>query len=308
MALARLAPEQSGSIAVRLASETDPRLRVAACRALSAARQSGTAAALALLSADPDPDVRRAAYLGLGQLGEAAVAPLAAALTSRSGDPGEVEAIVQALGATGAPSSLPLLSPLLGGALAPAAASAIGRLGAPAGVPVLLAALQGGGAIGSLEIVEGLAALGSVDAGEALSAELLSDRPTVRAAAARAVGRLRYEPASPRLEALRSDYDAEVRRAAREALARLPVRAAPEALTTTDGVRQGRTAIKASTSCGMGGSPRSAAEPVSCSVPMPDVSAAADASAPVAGSLGGRSGRRSSSRRRWCPGSRRPSA
>ena len=72
--------------------------------------------------------------------------------------------------------------------------------------------------------MEALAALGSVDAGEALSAELLSDRPTVRAAAARAVGRIRYEPASARLEALRSDYDADVRRAAREALARLPVR------------------------------------------------------------------------------------
>jgi HEAT repeat protein len=224
VALARLAPEHSGSIAARLATEADPRLRVAACRALSAARPTGTAATLALLSADPDPNVRRAAYLGLGQLGEAAVAPLAAALTSRSGDPGEIEAIIQALGSTGAPSALPLLSPLLGGAAAPAAASAIGRLGAPAGVGVLLAALQGGGANGSLEIVEGLAALGSADAGEALTAELLSDRPTVRAAAARAIGRLRYEPASSRLEALRSDYDAEVRRAAREALARLPVR------------------------------------------------------------------------------------
>jgi HEAT repeat protein len=72
--------------------------------------------------------------------------------------------------------------------------------------------------------VEALSALGSTEAGEALSAELLSDRPTVRAAAARALGRLRYEPASGRLEALRSDYDADVRRASREALARLPVR------------------------------------------------------------------------------------
>ncbi len=224
LALARLAPEQSGPIVARLAAEADPRLRVAACRSLSAARQPGAGAALALLSADQDPDVRRAAYQGLGQLGEAAVAPLAAALTSRLEDPEELEAIVRALGATGTPSALPILSPLLAGALAPAAASAIGRLGAPAGVAVLLAALQGGGASGTLEIVEALAALGSEDAGEALSAELLSDRPSVRAAAARALGRLRYEPASSRLEALRSDYDVEVRRAAREALARLPVR------------------------------------------------------------------------------------
>jgi hypothetical protein len=37
------------------------------------------------------------------------------------------------------------------------------------------------------------------------------------------VGRLRFEPAASRLEALRADYDADVRRGAREALARLPV-------------------------------------------------------------------------------------
>ena len=182
------------------------------------------AAALALLSADPEPEVRLAAYAGLGTLGGPGVAPLAAALPLRTGEPSEVEAIIRALGATGDPSALPLVSPLLAGARAPAAAAAIARLGLPAGVPVLLAALQSGGAYGRLEIVEALSALGSPEAGEALFAELLSDRPAVRAAAARALGRLRYEPASARLEALRADYDADVRRASREALARLPVR------------------------------------------------------------------------------------
>ena len=224
VALARLAPEQSGPLTARLAADTDPRLRVAAAQALSAARQPGAAAALALLSTDQDPEVRRAAYRGLGPLGGPGVAPLAAALHARSGDPEEVETIVAALGATGDPSALPLIAPLLSGALAPAAAAAIGRLGLPAGVPVLLAALDSGGANGRLEIVEALSSLGSPEAGEALSAELLSDRPPVRAAAARALGRIRHEPASARLEALRSDYDAEVRRASREALARLPVR------------------------------------------------------------------------------------
>ena len=224
VALARLAPEQSGVLSARLAAGADPRLRMAAARALSGTRQPGALAALALLSADPEPEVRKAAYVGLGPLGGPAVAPLATALTRWAGDPEEVEAIVQAIGATGDPSALPLVSPLLAGAFAPAAASAIGRLGAPAGVTALLAALRSGGANGRLEIVEALSALGSADAGEALSGELLSDRPAVRAAAARALGRLRYEPASGRLEALRADYDADVRRASREALARLPVR------------------------------------------------------------------------------------
>jgi HEAT repeat protein len=224
VALARLDPQQSGPLAARLAAASDPRLRVAACRALSAARPPDAAGALANLSVDPDAEVRRAAYLGLGPLGAPAVAPLAAALSSRSADPEEVEAIVRALGASGDASAVPIVAPFLAGALAPAAAGAIGRLASPAGVPVLLAALQSGGAAGRLEVVEALSALGSTEAGEALSAELLSDRPTVRAAAARALGRLRYEPASGRLEALRSDYDADVRRASREALARLPVR------------------------------------------------------------------------------------
>lgn len=73
-------------------------------------------------------------------------------------------------------------------------------------------------------MVEALGALGSPDAGEALSTELLGDRASVRAAAARALGRIRHEPAARRLDALRADYDAEVRRAAREALGRLPLR------------------------------------------------------------------------------------
>ena len=40
----------------------------------------------------------------------------------------------------------------------------------------------------------------------------------------RALGRLRYEPAAAGLEALKSDYLVRVRRAAIEALARLPSR------------------------------------------------------------------------------------
>lgn len=224
VALSLLAPEQSEPLAARLAAEADPRLRVAASRALAASRQPGAGAALALLSADREPEVRLAAYAGLGTLGGPGVVPLAAALPLRYGDPFEAEAIVRALGATGDPSALPVVSPLLTGALAPEAAAAIARLGLPAGVPVLIAALQSGGANGRIEIVEALSALGSMEAGEALSAELLSDRPAVRAAAARALGHLRFEPASARLEALRADYDADVRRASREALARLPVR------------------------------------------------------------------------------------
>ncbi len=223
VALSRLAPEQSGPLVSRLESSAEPRLRIAAARALSAARQPGAAGALSRLAEDPDGEVRRAAYLGLGPLGGTAVQPLGAALSAGAGDQAEGEAVVEALGMTGDPSAVPILSPLLAGALAPGAAVAIGRIGDPAGTAALLAALPTGGPNGRLEIVEALGALGSADAGESLSTELLSERAPLRAAAARALGRIRYEPASRRLDALRADYDADVRRASREALGRLPM-------------------------------------------------------------------------------------
>jgi HEAT repeat protein len=72
------------------------------------------------------------------------------------------------------------------------------------------------------EAVEALAALAGSEAGAAIGRLVTSDRAEVREAAVRALGRLRYEPASPWLEALKSDYSGRVRRAAIEALARLP--------------------------------------------------------------------------------------
>jgi HEAT repeat protein len=72
-----------------------------------------------------------------------------------------------------------------------------------------------------------LGVLGAPEASEPLSRELTSDRPEVRGAAARALGRLRHEGSAARLEALRTDYFADVRRAAVEALARLPTLAPP---------------------------------------------------------------------------------
>jgi HEAT repeat protein len=89
-------------------------------------------------------------------------------------------------------------------------------------VALLAAALDRPDSTGRLELVEALAQIGGGSAASALARELTSDRPQVRAAAARALAVIRYEPASGRLEALRSDYYGQVRRAAVEALAKLP--------------------------------------------------------------------------------------
>lgn len=222
VALARLAPASSGPLVFRLACDPDARLRAAAARALPASSAVAGVEALALLAKDPDAEVRKAATVSLGSLGSAGLAPLAAALAAGLGDADEASATARALGATGDPRALPLLAPMLSGAQAPAAAAAMGRLGAAAGSPLLIAALEAGLAAGRVEIIEALGQIGSPEAGDPLTRELTSDRPEVRSAAARALGRLRHEGASKRLEALRADYYADVRRGAVEALARLP--------------------------------------------------------------------------------------
>jgi len=227
VALARLAPDSSEPLATRLAGDPDPRLRAAAARALAVSRPAAGAETLALLAKDGDAAVRRAAIAALGTMGGSGLAPLAAALAARREDGEEASATVRALGATGDPGALPLLASMLAGEQAPAAAVAIGRLGAAAGSSLLLAALVKGQASGRVEVIEALGLLGSPEAGEAVARELTSDRPEVRSAAARALGRLRYEGSATRLEALRADYYVDVRRGAVEALARLPTRIPP---------------------------------------------------------------------------------
>jgi len=223
-ALARLQPDSAGPLLARISTSSDPVLRVAAARGFGATRLPTAVPPLAALSRDPDAEVRLAAYAALGPLGSPGLATLVAALPGRSGDPAELEAILRALGATGDPAAVPPIAGQLGGDQAATAASALGRLAAPGAVAPLVVLLESGSRAGRVEAVEALGQLGSADAGEALNRELLSDRPAVRAAAARALGKIRYEGASARLEALRSDYYADVRKAALEALARLPVR------------------------------------------------------------------------------------
>jgi HEAT repeat protein len=222
VALARLQPDSASPLLARLASSTDPILRTAAARGFGATRQAAAVPPLAALSRDADPAVRIAAYEALGPLGSPGLAALVAALPARSGDPEDLEAILDALGATGDPAAVPSIAGQLGGAHASTAATALGRLGAPGAVAPLVALLESGARGGRVEAVEALGLLGSTEAGEVLTRELLSDRPSIRAAAARALGKIRHESASARLEALRSDYYVDVRRAAREALARLP--------------------------------------------------------------------------------------
>lgn len=223
VALARLRADGAGALATVFSADPDEALRAGATEALALlGGEAGRRRALQALE-DPSPRVRLAGAAALPRAGAEGVAPMAAALERAApSDARWREALAGALAATGSPQAVAPLAALLSGPEAGVAAAALGRLSVRDGARPLLQLLERPSALGRAEAVEALAQLLGAEAGEALAGEILNDRPEVRVAAARALGRVRFEGASPRLEALRSDYYGEVRRAAVEALARLP--------------------------------------------------------------------------------------
>jgi len=172
---------------------------------------------------DPSERVWPVAAEVLGRMGPPAVSALSRATAeARPGDSTRLATLARALGETGAPEAVATLSALARGPAAGAAAVALGRIGTRDATSALLALLARPGEMGRVEAIEALAALEAGEAGPEMARQLTSDRPAVRAAAARALGRLRQDSAGGWLEALGSDYDGQVRRAAIEALAKLP--------------------------------------------------------------------------------------
>ena len=133
-------------------------------------------------------------------------------------------ALVAALGQAPGPESVAGLAALLEGPSALPAVSALARVGGSAAAAPLgrLVSQPGGAALP--QAIEALALTGGAEVEPLVEPHLLSDRADVREASVRALGRLRDERMARRIEALRSDYAGRVRRAAVEALARLPVR------------------------------------------------------------------------------------
>jgi HEAT repeat protein len=129
---------------------------------------------------------------------------------------------VRALGAAGGPESVAGLVALLDGDSTGPAAQALARTGASSAAGPLTRLLLRPGAAALPEVIDALSQVGGSEAALAITPHLTSDRADVRDAAVRALGRLRYEPASPWLEALRGDYHGRIRKGAVEALAKLP--------------------------------------------------------------------------------------
>jgi HEAT repeat protein len=224
-AAARLGAADAGPLARRLLGDPSAAVRAGAVEALGWLRDGAAVAAASAALEDAASAVRRAAARTLGRLGPPGAAPLVgAAARTRPADGGWRQELAQALGETGSPDAVGGLAALLDGESTGQAAQALARLGASAGARPLSDLVARPGAAALPEAIEALAHVAGPEAGPVIAAHLTSDRADVREAAVRALGQLRYEPASPRLEAMRSDYYGRIRRAAVEAIAKLPSR------------------------------------------------------------------------------------
>lgn len=223
VALGKLQGTGAGPFLTECARDPSAQVRAGAIEGLGHLPGSEPPAELVAALEDPADAVRYAALRVLPRYGPKAVPALVAAVGRSSERTAHWrDTLAHALGQTGAPEALTPLATLLNGTAAASAATAIAAIGIADGAKPLLDHLATKDAPGRVEVLEALSQLATRRAGPAIEEELLSDRADVRAAAARAIGRLRYDAGSGRLEALRVDYDGRVRRAAMEALARLP--------------------------------------------------------------------------------------
>jgi HEAT repeat protein len=222
-ALGRLRDPSAPALLPTLARDPDPAVRAGAVAGLAALGQDQALAPVAAALDDPDPRVRGSAAVSLPRFGAKGVPALAQAAGRAAPDDDEWRVdLARALSETSSEEAVAPLASLLVGGSAAEAARALGRLGVASAAKPLEALIAAPDGPARVDAIEALAQLPTSEGGAAVAAQLTSDRPEVRASAARALGRLRYEPASPRLEALRSDYCGRVRRAAVEALAKLP--------------------------------------------------------------------------------------
>jgi cellulose synthase operon protein C len=226
------------------AAEEEVRVLASILRALGKLKVEGARVHGQAFVNETSPTLRGAAYSALAFLGEDARAGLfdtersvqgtTAQALAESGPKGQL-VVLQAISEL-AGDRTRLIDPLRGlvlpteaapkleqlakegGSEAGASAVMLGEMGAKSAVPVLLALLDDQEAVARRDVLHALGRLGDPRAAEAVARDLYSDSAEVRSAAARALAQLKVPAQVEAIDALKGDYDLQVRNSAIAAL------------------------------------------------------------------------------------------
>ncbi|MHB1846244.1 MAG: HEAT repeat domain-containing protein [Deltaproteobacteria bacterium] len=224
LALTELGADGAAGLVDEASKDGLAQVRLLACDAAAALPTGGGLGPLRRLASDADLGVRAHALERLPDVAakaspadREAIRVWVAGELSRS-DGSEDPVLIEALGRLGAgqtSSSLDALTEALHRpGSAGGAALALGRLGTVAAGQLLVARLKQEPAAGLPELLRAVADLKLTEVAPLVRPLLFHVRPSVRAAAAEALVRFKDSASARDVEALREDYDAEVRRAA----------------------------------------------------------------------------------------------
>lgn len=236
------------------AAEEEVRVLASILRALGKLKVEGARAHAQGFTRETSPSLRGAAFAALAFLGDDARAGLfdtersvqgtTAQALAESGPKGQLvvlQAISELVG-----DRTRLIDPLRGlvlpaeaaakleqlakegGSEAGAAALMLGEMGAKSSVPLLIALLDDQESVARRDVLQALGRLGDARAADAIARDLYSDSAEVRSAAARALAQLKAPSQVEAIDALKGDYDLQVRNSATAALDALAPAAAPE--------------------------------------------------------------------------------
>ena len=236
------------------ASEEEVRVLASILRALGKLKVEGAKVHGQAFVRETSPSLRGAAYSALAFLGEDARAGLfdaersvqgtTAQALAESGPRGQL-VVLQAISEL-AGDRTRLIDPLRGlklpseatpkleqlaregGSEAGASAVLLGEMDSKGSIPVLLALLDDQEAVARRDVLYALGRLGDPRAADAIGRDLYSDSAEVRSAAARALAQLKVPAQVEAIDALKGDYDLQVRNSATAALEALAPAAPPE--------------------------------------------------------------------------------
>ncbi|OLF53162.1 HEAT repeat domain-containing protein [Pseudomonas chlororaphis] len=222
--LSLLKSSAAGRVILPWTGHAEPRVRVAAFRALRELRHAEAAEAATRALDDPEAGVRREAVAVLGWLKQLQAVPALARLASSDPDTDVRRAATGALGLASDAQVLPALAQaLLDSAwqVREEAATTLGKVGQPEAGPALIAALQDDYWQVRLRAARSLGRLRHAPALAALIDTLGHRISNLRKEAALALGELGDARAREALLAAEHDGDPEVRKAVRIALGQL---------------------------------------------------------------------------------------